>query len=91
MGFPLGSFRSHVGLRDGGGHRASENKMPDMASVNKKNKRNLSDSDTENEAADVPRLIFIVSLEEVFLAIFSPFLIEKIILAWVTQKKHKGN
>ena len=50
-----------------------------MASSNKKTKRNLSESDSENETADFPRFIVIESLEEVCLAKFSPFLIEKVI------------
>ena len=50
-----------------------------MASSSKKTKRNLSESDSENEAADFPRFIVIESLEEVCLAKFSPFLIEKVI------------
>ena len=48
-----------------------------MTSSNKKTKRNLSESDSEYEAADFPRFIVIESLEEVCLATFSPFLIEK--------------
>ena len=43
----------------------------------KKSKRNLSESDSENKAADFPRFIVIESLEEVCEAKFSPFLIEK--------------
>ena len=42
--------------------------------------KNLSESDSENEAADFPRFIVIESLEEVRLAKFSSFLIEKVIL-----------
>ena len=50
-----------------------------MASSNEKTERNLSESDSENEAADFPRFIFIESLEEVCLAKFFPFLREKAI------------
>ena len=50
-----------------------------MVSSNKKSKWNLSESDSENEAADFPRFIVIESLEEVCLTKFSPFLIEKVI------------
>ena len=50
-----------------------------MASSNKKTKRNLSESDSENEAADFPRFIAIEYLEAVCLAKFSHFLIEKVI------------
>ena len=50
-----------------------------MASSNKKSKRNLSESDSENDAADFPRFIVIESLEEICLAKFSPFLVEKVI------------
>ena len=57
-----------------------------MASSNKKSKRNLSESDLKNVAADFPRLIFIESLEEVCLAKFSPFLIEKVISTRASPK-----
>ena len=60
-----------------------------MASSNKKTKRNLSESDSENEAADFPRFIVIESLEEVCLAKFSPFLIEKVISTRASQKTVK--
>ena len=50
-----------------------------MASSNKKTKWNLSESDSENEAADFSRFIVIEFLEEVCQAKFSPFLIEKVI------------
>ena len=40
---------------------------------------NLSETDSENEAADFPRFIVIESLEEACLAKFTPFLIEKVI------------
>ena len=39
--------------------RASEKYTAYMASSNKKTKRNLSESDSENEAADFPRFIVI--------------------------------
>ena len=60
-----------------------------MASSNKKSKRNLSESDLENEAADFPRFIVIESLEEVCLAKFSPFLIKKVICTRASPKTVK--
>ena len=60
-----------------------------MASSNKKTKRNLSESDLENEAANFSRLIVIESLEDVFLAKFSTFLIEKVIAIRATLKNVK--
>ena len=60
-----------------------------MASSNKKTKQNLSESDSENEAADFLRFIVIESLEEVCLAKFSPFLIEKVISTRATPKTIK--
>ena len=60
-----------------------------MASSNKKSKQILSESDSENEAADFPRFIVIESLEEVCFAKFSPFLIEKVISARASPKTVK--
>ncbi len=60
-----------------------------MASSNKKYKQNLSESDSENEAADFPRFIVIESLKEVCLAKFSPFLIEKVISTRASPKTVK--
>ena len=60
-----------------------------MASSNKKSKRNLSESDSENEAADFPRFIVIDSLEEVCQANFSPFFIEKVISTRASPKTVK--
>ena len=57
-----------------------------MASSNKKYKRNLSELDSENEAAYFSRFIVIESLEEVCLAKFSPFLIEKLISTRASPK-----
>ena len=59
----------------------------------KKSKRNFSESDSKNEAADFPRFIVIESLEEVCLAKFSPFLIEKVISTRASPKtvKKTGN
>ena len=54
-----------------------------------KTKRNLSESDTENNAADSPRFIVIESLDEVCLVKFSPFLIEKVISTRATPKRVK--
>ena len=69
--------------------RASEKYTAYMVSSNKKTKRNLSESDSENEAADFPRFIVIESLEEVCLAKFSPFLIEKVISTRASPKTVK--
>ena len=61
-----------------------------MASSNKiKNKRYLSESNSENEAADFPRFIVIEPLEEVCFAKFSPFFIEKVISIRITPKTLK--
>ena len=61
-----------------------------MTSSNKKKtQQNLSESDSENKATDFPRFIVIESLEEVCLAEFSPFLIEKIITTKAYSKKRK--
>ena len=70
-------------------HRAIEKYTASMASSNKKKKktkRNLSESDLENEAADFPRFIVIESLEEVYQVKFWPFLIEKLFLQGLLQK-----
>ena len=60
-----------------------------MASSNKKSKRNLSEPDSKNEAADFPRFFVIESLEEVCQAKFSPFLIEKVIATRASPKTVK--
>ena len=60
-----------------------------MASSNKKSKQNHSESDSENEVADFPRFIVIEFLEEVCLARFSPFLIEKVISTRASLKTVK--
>ena len=70
-------------------HRASEKYTASTASSNIKTKRNLSESDSENEATDFPSFIVIKSLEEVCLAKFSPFLIEKVISTRATLKTVK--
>ena len=69
--------------------RASEQYTAYMASSNKKSKQNLLKSDSGNKAADFPRFIVIESLEEVCLAKFSPFLIEKVISARASPKTVK--
>ena len=69
--------------------RASEKYTAYMASSNKKTNRNLSESDMENEAADLTRFIVIESLEEVCLAKFSSFLIEKVISTRASPKTVK--
>ena len=75
MGYPLDLFPAQVGFR---GWWWSEKYTAYMGSSNKKSKWNLSESNSENEAADLPRFIVIESLEEVCLAKFSPLLIEKV-------------
>ena len=60
-----------------------------MASLNKKTKRNLSESDPEIEAANFARFIVIDSLEEVCLAKFLSFLIEKVISTRASPKTVK--
>ena len=57
-----------------------------MASSNKRSKRNLSESDLENEAANLPRFIVIEYLEEVCLAKFLPLLKEKVISTRASSK-----
>ena len=69
--------------------RASEKYAAHMASSNKKSKRNLSESDSENEAADFPKFIVIEPLKEVCLAKFLPFLIEKVISTRASPKTVK--
>ena len=69
--------------------RTSEKYTADMASSNKKTKRNVSESDSANEASDFPRFIVIESLEEVGLAKFSYFLIEKVISTRASPKTVK--
>ena len=61
-----------------------------MASSKKRTLRNLSESDSENEAANFLRLTVIKSLEVVFLVKFS-FLIEKAIVTRATLQKPKEN
>ena len=59
------------------------------SSNKKKNKWNLSQSDSKNESADFPWFIVIESLEKVCLAKFSPFFIEKVISTRATLKTVK--
>ena len=90
MGYLLGLFLTQVGLR--GGWRCTgpvKNIQQIWRLQTKKTKWNLSESDSENEAADFPRFIVIESLEEVCLAKFSPFLIEKVISTRASPKTVK--
>ena len=66
--------------------RASEKYTAYMASSNKKTKRNLSESDSENDAAEFPKSIVIESLEETYQAKFSPFLKKKEFLQELVRK-----
>ena len=69
--FPLVHSQHRLGSVVGGGAQGQQK----LYSIYKelKNKRNLSESDSENEAANFPRFIIIESLEMWF-AKFSPFL-----------------
>ena len=60
-----------------------------MVFSNKKTKQNLSESDSENEAADFLRFIIIESLEETYLAKFSLFLKEKVMSTRATLRTIK--
>ena len=88
MGYPLGSFPTPVGLRGGWRSARPVKNIQHIWRLQTK-KRNLSESDTENEAVDFPRFIVIESLEEVCLAKFSPFLIEKVISTRASPKNVK--
>ena len=72
-----------------GGGAHGQWKIYSIYGVFKKSKRNLSESDSENEATDFLRFIVIESLEEICLAKFSPFLIEKVISAMASLKTVK--
>ena len=81
MTFPLGTFPTQVGLCGRWWSTGwAKNKHHLWCLLIKKTKRNLSVSDSENKTADFPRFIVIESLKEVYLAKFSPFLIEKVLL-----------
>ena len=56
------------------------------SSKKKKDKQNLSESNSENEAADSPWFIVIESLEEDYLAKLLLFLIENVISTRATPK-----
>ena len=81
MGFPLGTFTTQFGLCGEWWSTGLAKNIP--------HQRNLSESDLENEVADFPRFIVIESLEEVCLAKFSPFIIEKVISTRATSKTDK--
>ena len=87
MDFPLGSFPTQ---RVSGGVQGQQ-KIYSIYGISKykKTKRNLSESDLENEAADFPRFIVIESLEEVCWAKFSLFFVEKVISTRATLKTVK--
>ena len=91
MGFPLGIFPTQVGLHGGWWNTGPAKNKQHLASSNKKIKQNLSESDSENEAAVFPRFIVIESLKEVCLAKFFLFLKEKVISTRATPKKLKEN
>ena len=64
----------------------SNGKYTASMALSNKTKWNLSESDSENEAADFHRFIVIEFLEEVCLAKLLPFLIEKLFLQGLLQK-----
>ena len=72
MGFPLGKLPTQVGLHGGWWSTDSEKKQ--IIHMVDSNKKNLSESDSENMAAEFPR--FIVFLEDICLADWSPFSIK---------------
>ena len=74
---------------DGGAQAQQKNVLNIWRLQIQKTKRNLSESNLENEAADFPRFIVIESLEEVCLAKFLPFLIEKVISTRASLKTVK--
>ena len=85
MGYPLGLFPTQVGLR--GGWR-SAGPVKNIQQIWRLKTKKINGT-SENEAADFPRFIVIESLEEVCLAIFSPFLIEKVICTRASPKTVK--
>ena len=93
MGFHIGPYQTRVELRDGLGSTEPAKNIHHIWRFQKK--KRLSESDSENEAADIPRFIVIESLVEVCLAKFSPFLREKVISTRATlktvKKTRKGN
>ena len=90
MGYPLGSFPTQVGLHGGWRSAGPVKNIQHIWLLQTKNpKQNLLESDSENEAAVFPRFIVIESLEEVCLAKFSPFLIEKVISTRASPKTVK--
>ena len=86
---PLVHSQNKLNSVVGGGVQGQRKYTAYMASSNKKSKQNLSESESETEAADFPRFIVIESLEEVCLAKFSPFLIEKVISTRASPKTVK--
>ena len=71
MGYPLDSFPTQVRLHGGLWSAGSTENRQNIWHLEIKTKRNLSELNSENEAADFPRFIVIESLEEVCLAKFS--------------------
>ena len=80
MVYPLGLFPTQVGLRGGWRSAGPVKNMQHIWLLQTKKLNETSESYSENEAADFSRFIVIESLEEVCLAKFSPFLIEKRII-----------
>ena len=89
MGYPFGLFPTYIGLRGGWWSAGPVKNIQHIWCLQKKSKWNVSKSDSENEAVNFPRFIVIESLEEVCLAKFSPFLIEKVISAKASLKTLK--
>ena len=91
MGFPLGTFPTQVGLHgEWLSIRPAKNKHHlQCLLIKKKTERNLSTSNSVNEAANFPRFIVIESLEEVCLAKFFPFLKDKVMMRATLKNKEK--
>ena len=89
MGYPLGSFPVQVGLRGGCWSGGLVKNIQHIWRLQTKNLNETSQNQTENEAADFPIFIVIESLEEVCLAKFSPFPIEKVLSTRASPKTFK--
>ena len=69
-----------------GGEAQGQQKRNNINGVFKQTKINQNESDSENEAANFFRFVAMVSLEEVYLAKFSPFFIAKVISTRAASK-----
>ena len=84
MGFPFGTFPTKVGMRGGAQGQRKTNSTHGVLNKNKNKKRNLSESGSKIEAAELLRFVVIESFE-VYLVKLSPFLVEKV------RKKKRAN